>query len=84
MARLQKAVREVFEPHKESAGELRELLAQTVSALPPDERELIAQKYFLRRSVREIAGAQQTTEKAVESKLSRVRRKLKDGVLGGL
>ena len=68
----------------EADEKLRELLAQTVSSLPPDERELIAQKYFLRRSVREIAGAQQTTEKAVESKLSRVRRKLKDGVLGGL
>ena len=68
----------------EADEKLRELLAQTVSALRPDERELIAQKYFLRRSVREIADAQQTTEKAVESKLSRVRRKLKDGVLGGL
>ena len=63
---------------------LRELLAQKVSALPPDERELISQKYFLRRSVREIAGAQQTTEKAVESKLSRVRRKLKDEIFSGL
>ena len=64
----------------EADEKLRELLAQTVSALPADERELISQKYFLRRSVREIAGAQQTTEKAVESKLSRVRRKLKDGI----
>jgi RNA polymerase sigma-70 factor (ECF subfamily) len=68
----------------EADEKLRELLAQTVSALPADERELISQKYFLRRSVREIAGAQQTTEKAVESKLSRVRRKLKDGIFAGL
>jgi len=34
--------------------------------------------------VREIAEGQQTTEKAVESKLSRVRRKLKDAVLAKL
>ena len=63
---------------------LHELLARKVSALPPEERQLIAQKYLLRRSVREIAAAQQTTEKAVESKLSRVRRKLKEDILGGL
>ena len=70
--------------NSEADETLRELLAQTVSALPPDERELIAQKYFLRRSVREIADAQQTTEKAVESKLSRVRRKLKENLFDGL
>jgi RNA polymerase sigma-70 factor (ECF subfamily) len=68
----------------EADEKLRDLLVQKVSALPPDDRELIAQKYFLRRSVREIAGAQQTTEKAVESKLSRVRAKLKDAVFAGL
>jgi RNA polymerase sigma-70 factor (ECF subfamily) len=64
--------------------QLRELLERNVSSLPPDEKELVAQKYFMRRSVREIADAQQTTEKAVESKLSRVRRKLKDAVFAGL
>ena len=63
---------------------LRELLAQKVSALLPDEQELITQKYRLHRSVREIAGAQGSTEKAVESKLARVRRKLKDGIMSGL
>ena len=68
----------------EADEKLRELLAQKVSDLPADERELVAQKYFLRRSVREIADAQQTTEKAVESKLSRVRAKLKDAVFAGL
>ena len=68
----------------EADEKLRELLDQNVSALPADERELIAQKYFMRRSVREIASAQQMTEKAVESRLSRVRRKLKDGIFAGL
>ena len=64
--------------------QLRELLEKNLSSLPPDERELIAQKYFARRSVREIAAEQGTTEKAVESRLSRIRRKLKDRVFAGL
>jgi len=59
-------------------------LERHVALLPPDERKLIVQKYFARCSVREIAGELQTTEKAVESKLSRVRRKLKDAVLAEL
>ena len=63
---------------------LLELLARNVSALPPDEQDLIARKYVERRSVRDIAGALQTTEKAVESRLSRVRQKLRSGVFNGL
>jgi RNA polymerase sigma-70 factor (ECF subfamily) len=64
--------------------QLRVLLAQHVALLPPDEQKLVEQKYAARRSVREIADEMQTTEKAVESKLSRVRKKLKDAVLAGL
>jgi RNA polymerase sigma factor (sigma-70 family) len=60
---------------------LRVLLERQVASLPPDEQKLIEQKYFARRSVREIADEWQMTEKAVESKLSRIRRKLKDAVL---
>lgn len=63
---------------------LKTLLENQVAALPPDERDLIAQKYFARRTVREIAAELQTTEKAVESKLSRIRKKLKDAVLAEL
>lgn len=63
---------------------LKTLLEDQVAALPPDERELIGQKYFARRTVREIADVLQTTEKAVESKLSRVRKKLKDAALAEL
>ena len=48
------------------------------------EQKLVEEKYFSRRSVREIADEAHTTEKAVESKLSRVRRKLKDAVLAEL
>lgn len=64
--------------------QLRALLESKLTALPEDERQLVEQKYILRRSVREIADGQQTTEKAVESRLSRVRRKLKDAVLAEL
>jgi RNA polymerase sigma-70 factor, ECF subfamily len=63
---------------------LQILLEQKVASLPPDERKLVEQKYFAHRAVREIAGELQTTEKAVESKLSRIRRKLKDAVLAEL
>ncbi len=65
-------------------GRLQILLEQKIALLPPDEQKLVGQKYFARRPVREIADEQQTTEKAIESKLSRVRRKLKDAVLAEL
>jgi RNA polymerase sigma-70 factor, ECF subfamily len=63
---------------------LKTLLERHVALLPPDEQKLVEQKYFARLAVREIAGELQTTEKAVESKLSRVRKKLKDAVLAEL
>ena len=63
---------------------LQRLLERHVALLPPDEQNLVERKYFDRLSVREIADSLQTTEKAVESKLSRVRRKLKDAVLSDL
>ena len=68
----------------EADEQLRALLESKLTALPEDERQLVEQKYILRQSVREIANGQQTTEKAVESRLSRVRRKLKDAVLAEL
>ena len=68
----------------EADDQLRTLLERKLTALPADERQLVEQKDILRQSVREIAGGRQTTEKAVESKLSRVRRKLKDAVLAEL
>ena len=68
----------------EEDGQLRALLESKLTALPEEERQLVKQKYILRQSVREIADGQQTTEKAVESRLSRVRRKLKDAVLDEL
>jgi RNA polymerase sigma-70 factor (ECF subfamily) len=63
---------------------LQALLERHVASLPPDEGQLVEQKYFAHRAVREIADALHTTEKAVESKLSRVRKKLKAAVLAEL
>lgn len=59
-------------------------LEHSVRRLPPDERELVERKYFGREPVRAIAAALQISEKAVESRLTRVRLKLKGAVLTGL
>ncbi len=57
------------------------LLERGLSALAPDERELVERKYLSGQSVRDLADGLQITEKAVESRLLRVRRKLRDAVL---
>ena len=64
--------------------QLSATLAGHVAKLPEVERQLVEQKYFARRSVREIAAELQTTEKAVESQLARVRLKLKQLTLATL
>jgi RNA polymerase sigma-70 factor (ECF subfamily) len=69
----------------DEAGEkLRALLESSLTSLPSGDHELMRQKYFAHQSVREIAIALQTTEKSVESRLSRIRRRLKDAVLSQL
>ena len=70
--------------NSETDEKLHMLLAGKLIRLPADEQRLVEQKYILHQSVREIADALQTTEKAVESKLSRVRHKLKAAVLAEL
>lgn len=78
--------REVGVVRKEEDTEeaLRASIERHLKGLPADEQALIERKYFARQSVRQMADELQTTEKAVESKLSRVRRKLKEAVLAGL
>jgi len=49
--------------------------------LPQDERDLLEAKYLDGRSVRQIADMLQISEKAVESRLVRIRRKLKGQML---
>lgn len=63
---------------------LLELLQRHINKLDNEERQLVEAKYFAHRSVREIAAELQTTEKAVESRLARIRLKLKTTVLAEL
>ena len=65
-------------------AQLLSALEECVGRLPPDERELVQRKYFARESVRDIAASLQISEKAVESRLTRVRLKLKAETLNGL
>jgi RNA polymerase sigma-70 factor (ECF subfamily) len=60
------------------------LLERGVALLPADERQLVEWKYFEHQPVSRIAERLQTTEKAVESRLGRLRRKLKETVLAEL
>lgn len=60
---------------------LLELLEINLCALVPDERVLIEKKYFNRDSVGDIAEQLQSSEKAIESRLVRIRRKLKELIL---
>ncbi len=63
---------------------LLSLLDASLAALPSDERRLVEAKYLTRRCVREMAEELDLSEKAVESRLVRIRRKLKTAILEGL
>jgi RNA polymerase sigma factor (sigma-70 family) len=68
----------------EADAKLAVLLETNLGILPLEERRLLEAKYFERRSVREIAGDLSLSEKAVESRLVRIRQKLKAAILDGL
>ena len=60
------------------ASDVPESLADEMFAtLHPDERQMLEEKYLEGWSVREMAEARDLTEKAVESRLGRIRHKLK-------
>jgi RNA polymerase sigma factor (sigma-70 family) len=63
---------------------LGELLVSALADLSPDERELIEAKYMNQQTVREIAQTSGASEKAIESRLTRVRRHLRDELLSRL
>jgi RNA polymerase sigma-70 factor (ECF subfamily) len=71
-------------PGPDSEGRLLALMEEQLVALPPGDRELVEAKYLEGSSVREIAAQLETSEKAVESHLGRIRRKLKQAVLEAL
>ena len=61
--------------------ETREMVNATMSQLPTSYRAALEDKYVRGFSVREIASATKTTEKAVESRLSRARRAFRETFL---
>ena len=61
--------------------ETREMVNATMSQLPPHYREALEAKYVSRRSVREIATERSTSEKAVESLLTRARQAFRETFL---
>jgi RNA polymerase sigma-70 factor (ECF subfamily) len=64
--------------HSEDPGQdLDGILERSMSCLPAEDRVLLELKYFDHRSTHEIAEQQKTTDKAIESRLARVRQKLK-------
>jgi RNA polymerase sigma-70 factor (ECF subfamily) len=79
-ARVEQTLAEPNPVHKE----LLSLLEQHLAVLPFEERDLLERKYFGRESVHQIANELDTTEKAVESRLVRIRRKLKAALLQSL
>jgi RNA polymerase sigma factor (sigma-70 family) len=72
------------EPDTSQSGEFDELLSEGLEQLEAEDRLILEKKYFDKRSVREIAAELEMSEKAVESRLSRIRAKLKATVLKGL
>lgn len=70
----------------EQGGEdpLGAALVREMECLDAAERQLLEHKYLNGGSVRELADALGTTEKAVESRLTRARQKLKAGILARL
>ena len=65
---------------EEADAHLEALLARTVESLDPDDRALLDAKYTTRSTVRAIAEERRTTEKAIESRLLRIRRDLRSAI----
>lgn len=63
---------------------LLQSLENGLANLSLEERDLVERKYFLAQSVRAIASQLQITEKAIESRLVRIRKKLKNSILAQL
>jgi len=61
--------------------ELNGLLGSSMGELPPEERSLVEGKYLRRATVRELASETGLTEKAVEARLLRARRQLREKII---
>ncbi|MGD0411445.1 MAG: sigma-70 family RNA polymerase sigma factor [Verrucomicrobiota bacterium] len=64
-----------------STCQLSEILREALAALQPEERELMLAAYMDGRPLQELADASGLTYKAVESRLARLRQKLKEQLL---
>jgi len=67
-----------------STCRLSETLGEALAALRPEERELMQAAYVDGRPLQELADASGLTYKAVESRLARLRQKLKEQLLTDL
>ena len=64
-----------------AAQENARLLRQAVEELPPPDREIFIRRYYLYQAVKEIAARLGTTPKAVEHRLDRGRRRLREKLM---
>lgn len=70
--------RELFDDDVLRCEQTRQMVNATMSQLPTHYREALELKYVAGQSVRQIAAARATTEKAVESLLSRARQAFRE------
>jgi len=78
-------VSQISQPQEDRDDEnlvLEAALEEAVQLLAADEKELIQSAYFEDLSHKQIAASLQSTPKAVESKLARVRQKLRKLLTG--
>ena len=68
-------------PSTENEGEFEVALPEQMQLLNPEDRRILEKKYFDRSSVKDIAAELNLSEKAVESRLTRARAKLKQQLL---
>lgn len=68
-------------PVQPNGCDLGAVLEECLGELNPADRELIESKYLNGETVRELSAVEGTTEKAVESRLMRLRRRLRERLL---
>jgi RNA polymerase sigma-70 factor (ECF subfamily) len=71
-------------PDREADPRLLSLLEQQLQLLPAEERTLLEQKYLQGQPVKSLASQFQASEKAIDSRLVRIRKKLKAAILAEL
>lgn len=71
-------------PHDNPADQLGPLLEAELARIPSEDRALLDWKYRENQTVRAIADRLDTSEKAVESRLSRLRARIKTELLARL